>query len=548
MGVSHDKQHPTSDALIQVIGAATVDNLTKLINKFMSAGTESGDHVTDGGSETVDIAAQKILIRSTNARDGELFSLDYAGVSSIAIPANSVRYVGIKYNAGTPIHDVRSADNWNENDEFALASVVNEGGTLHIMCNPQIASDGIGRLLHRLEDTRPLERANKVGGLKFAETGTRNLTLSAGELYARANELPITAKDTSAADRFDTYHGYTSTWTKTATQSQWDNLNYDDGSVTLAALGVSKWANLFLYIEGDDNFAIVYGRAAHNTLADALDEAIPDNLPDRLAVHAVYAGRLVFQQNAATAEEILTAFDDTAVASASVPHNNLSLLQGGTSGEMYHFTSAQHGALSVFDSVSEEAAPGDDFRFLGQQETDDAYKFVQAQNLPGGVGGNGVTLNSKDITDNTIGNTTSKTTLFGPTLAGGVLSTNNAVCLRCFGWVDNNSGGANAFTFYLDYGGTEISVSKTVSAGEKAHFMVEAYVTADSATNAQDMALLVRAQDEADSGDADTDIITGEATVDSTASQTCRIRGKWTASPAVNPSAKMYFGSRVKYE
>ena len=69
--------------------------------------------------------------------------------------------VALEYydNAGTP--DIRivvkTIDTWNTHTEFALGTVVNEGGTLHIQNNPERAVNTGMHIIHRLYETEPLQ-------------------------------------------------------------------------------------------------------------------------------------------------------------------------------------------------------------------------------------------------------------------------------------------------------------------------------------------------------------------------------------------------------
>ena len=79
------------------------------------------------------------------------------------------------------------------------------------------------------EERFPVERAT---GLLIGETGTRNISLTAGVLWAElVNRFSIDAFDSSGADRFTyRYRNGSGGRTSVATQSQIDNQNWDDGT------------------------------------------------------------------------------------------------------------------------------------------------------------------------------------------------------------------------------------------------------------------------------------------------------------------------------
>lgn len=307
---------------IEKIGQSTFDDVQDAINQIGSAGSGSDSYITDAGGGSINVAAGAGFIRVTDSHNSTLKAFDWPARAGIAIPADVARYVGIEYNAGAPQIKVKTSDSWDWHTEFRLGSVVNEGGTLHILNNPQRLSDAIAHIFERFYECRPLERAARLGGIIAGETGTRNLTVSAGELYDGLNEFDVGAIDTSGADTFDAYYRG-SPFTKVAVQTQWDNLQYDTGA-GLGPLGVAKYGLHWLYLEADNNLVTMYGEGNYNTIAAAENADPPSSIPLRLQVHGVLIGRIIFQQNAATAIAFQsvwdTQFDPTLVSS----HNSLS--------------------------------------------------------------------------------------------------------------------------------------------------------------------------------------------------------------------------------
>jgi len=325
-----------ADLEIQNLGTPTYDNLHQFINLISSAGSECDNAITDAGSAEIDVAAGSGFIRSTDACEGELFSFDWAASSGIAIPTDTTRFVGIEYNAGSPQVVVRTTNDFNGHDEFLLGSVVNEGDTLHIKNTPSVAFDAIRQIIHRFYETEPLKRAERLGGLIASGTGTRNIAVSAGELYDALNEYVISAIDTSGPDTFDYYYG---SFTKVASQSQWDNLQYDNAGV-LTTMTNNRWSVNWIYIETDGALVLIYGDDEYVSKAGAEAAPIPSSVPARLVEHGKLIGRLVFQKSAATAD-FESAFATTFTPSQATDHNNLAGLQGGTVNEYQHLTTAE---------------------------------------------------------------------------------------------------------------------------------------------------------------------------------------------------------------
>jgi len=329
---------------IAYIGTPTYDDIGDAYNLFGSAGLNSGGAITDAGGATIDVAAGTAFLRSSDSPVAQLYSFNFSAALGQAIPSDTVRYVGVEYNAGSPQVVISTTNDFNERDEFALGTVVNESGTLHVVNNPQMFADSVADIIHRFYDTDRFAYAKRIGGLVVGETGTRNLTLTAGELYDRTNEFEITAKDTSAADTFDSYYGLTKQGTGI---TQWDNANYNNAG-TLTAIPNNQWANQFVFLEADDSLVLVYGTSTYSNSATAQNEGLPPTLPDRLLTHGIAIAQMTFQEGASSAAAIKNLLIDPTTGSLASTHNNLSGLQGGTTAEYYHLTSSEHTELSTW--------------------------------------------------------------------------------------------------------------------------------------------------------------------------------------------------------
>jgi len=293
-----------------------------------SAGLLTGGEITDGGGATIDIAIGTGYFKTTDAHSGTIVELPWVSSVGNVIPSDTVRYIGIVYSGGTASINIKTLDSWNIHTEWRLGSVVNEGGTLYILNNPWMSVNGVGHTNERFYETVPFQRADRLGGLILGETGSRNFTLTAGELYDITNEFTITAKDTSVSGTFDSYLGAT---LSSAGNTQWDNINYNNSGV-LTGLGVGKWANLWWYVEASDHIVMVYGTQQHNNQASAEAEGVPLSIPVRITAQGRILGRFVFQNGAGTAALISSVFEDTFSSTGIADHLTLSNLTTGDAG------------------------------------------------------------------------------------------------------------------------------------------------------------------------------------------------------------------------
>lgn len=317
---------------IETVNSATFDTVQEFIYNDGSAGVidPKDGIITDGGGGTIDVNALQGAIRVSDMHIAQLLTFDFNRSTGHAIDVNTIRYVGIDYNAGNPGVIIKSSDVWNGHDEFALGAVVNEDGTLHIINNPTHVANSPAHILERFYNTFPLKRGDRIGGLIIGETGTRNVTVTAGTLYDRVNEFSISAIDTNGADSFDSY---SSSGLESKDNNSWDNANYDNAG-TLTALTVNRFANAWFWIESDGQLVHVYGTDQYATAGQAETEGVPAVIPDRLIVHGKLIGRIIFRNGAATATDIQTVFATTFAATGVTTHSLLATLGWTSAGHI----------------------------------------------------------------------------------------------------------------------------------------------------------------------------------------------------------------------
>ena len=181
---------------IPIVAGATNTSLHEFVNLFGSAGRATGGTVTDAGGGNVNVAAGTGFIKATDDDTAELLSFDWAESLGEEITTDTVRYVGVEYGS-PPAVTVRETDNFDLDTDFALAKVVNNGGSLHILNNPWWVTDGITNIIERFQAEGHLSRDQHIGGLLIAVNGTRTLGVTAGTLWSRLNEFPISALETN---------------------------------------------------------------------------------------------------------------------------------------------------------------------------------------------------------------------------------------------------------------------------------------------------------------------------------------------------------------
>lgn len=329
------------------IGASTYSTAQHLQDIYHSAGWVSGGVISDAGGGTVNVSAGTGLIRTSASSLASLPYFDWSGTNGIVIPSNTTRWIGVEYNSGSPQVVLRTIDDFNTYTDFMLGLVVNEGGTLHIHQTEHRVGDHAGQMIQMMQQTMPLARDDESGGLILSESGDANryVALSSGALWDGLNRFSISAINTSGASRFLTYYHVAGVWTTTSGVQVWPNAQYDNGT-DLVTMTAAKYANLWFYVTDTGALLMLYGIAEYNTSALAQAGSPPSSLPDRIRYTSRLVGRIIFQKSATTATVVQSAFDTMFSATQSTTHNNLGGLQGGTTGEYFHSTSAQNTLLA----------------------------------------------------------------------------------------------------------------------------------------------------------------------------------------------------------
>jgi hypothetical protein len=337
------------------ISPAAYTTLQDLQTVIHSAGHISGGIISDNGDGTYNVTGGEGTIRSSDSSTADLYFINWVASNNIAIADGLTRFIGIEYNGGAPQIVVKTTDVWDFNTEFPLGAVIREGSIIHVHSFKQIMGNHISLMNQRAYETDPLSRDKRGGGLKIGATGTRNVSVTAGNVWSRFDRKTITSKDTSASDTFDAYYDDgAGGWTRIAAQSQINNSQYDNGSGSLQTLTNNRFTVRWVYVEVDDELVVVFGKGEYTSLALAKLESTPASLPPRLEQFGLLIGRIIVEELVDPFTSISSAFDVTFNPTNVINHNDLSLLQGGTAGESFHLTEAQHIQLTGITATSSE--------------------------------------------------------------------------------------------------------------------------------------------------------------------------------------------------
>lgn len=339
-----DHTHLWEKVKVAVLGSATVDTLKEWL-AYQETVNLAGDPYSDfiitaSGSTAINISAGKLFIKTSNSYSGDIVAYDYPGESAVALPyANAVNWVYMDYNGGSP--QVAVTDNLmslNLNTQVVIGRVYRYGSELRIFNVGQRFSNYRTRDCFKDFEVYGPQRAS---GLLLGESGTRNVTMSAGVFYCAHNRESLSALDTSGTDHFDVWNSSASTTPDASAVSQIDNQQYWNGGA-LADLGNNNYGVRFMYVDFDGHLHMQYGTSNANTVAEAGEETIPTP-PAYLRDFAVYIGRIIIQEDGTSFSLITNPFEMSEEGAGVTSHDELN----GVTANQHH--NQQHSITSTSD-------------------------------------------------------------------------------------------------------------------------------------------------------------------------------------------------------
>lgn len=321
-----DVGHNIDSVGMNTISGSTYNSATDWFNLLTSAGRLTGGEITLNSGTTINVSAGTGLIRIADDDLSDVKFFDWSELNNISVPTDSVVYIGIDYNSGSPILVNKSTDTWDYDTQFPLGSVINQKDDLYIKNDYWWVGDGLTNVIERFQSEGVI-RDEKVGGLTLSYTGTRNPTLSAGVVWSLLNEFTIDAKDCSGSDTFNAfYRDGASGWTRETGLTQWNNTHYDDNSGTLAEMDNNKYANIWVFVEIDSanngTLMLIYPQNQYVSSAEAEAEEVP-SFPSNWYDHGILVGRILFKKEVDAPVEVQSAFVTQFTPAQATDHGNL---------------------------------------------------------------------------------------------------------------------------------------------------------------------------------------------------------------------------------
>jgi len=320
------------------------NNLTK--RTYLSAGLAVEPTFADNHDGSANIGAGTVRLYSDAAASTPLEEYTLAPIIA-SFADNTQSYVVASYSTGAAaLSVITNVLLINESTVVPVYTVYRSGNTLHVLSWDNMAYNLANKIHYRLVKT---ERFSRQSGLDLTESSGRIVNVSEGVIFYGADSVTLSTF-ISSSDELTLWYHTGSAWTS-STVTQYNNSQYDPGT-NLTSLGAGRYAVNWVYrgVETDKHCSIVLGSGDYK-LNEATASQPPASLPSLITAHKVLVGRIIVKNGDPTATEIDSAWSVNFTPAQVRNHNDLALMDGGTPGQYYHMTAAEH-------TVATQAATG----------------------------------------------------------------------------------------------------------------------------------------------------------------------------------------------
>jgi hypothetical protein len=321
--------HPEFDHIDELPESIYYDNAGGLIKPTISTSTgiiivSQGDYLIYSTSDYLTATLNRYTI------SGNTFIVPDDGIS---------HYVVANYNSGNPIIElIDTVAPINQSDIIPIATVYNLSGVILYLDWDEMANGLANKLCHRLVKTERF--SPEQGGLKLGEAATRYVTITSGNVwYGACYTSLVPINSSTPGQEIALWYHVGGVWTRTTT-TQYDNTYYDNG-LNRVALNPNRYAVNWVYrgVSQQNNRPVIVLGQGNYVLAEAINSKPPAQLPSLTASFGILIGRIIVKKGDSTATQIDSITESISLSSTYI-HNGLSGLQGGTTDEYYHLTSA----------------------------------------------------------------------------------------------------------------------------------------------------------------------------------------------------------------
>ena len=303
--------------------------------------------ITSLGSSSfvISTASVNLNVRSDGTGIIKNYTLPSASFTLNTSSFLDAQHIIAVYNNGNPIYQLVTDRNSVDSIQSTYVATLTPGAGGAIS---QVMYDTPGvllanKLLNRIGWTHGIERGY---GCLLGESGSRYVTVTSGSVWMGVNNI-ILSSINSSTNRLILVSHNGGIWSGSLI-TQYVNDVCDNGTNLVPLTGNKYVVNWVYRGVGSQNSTIIILGPEQAKLSDA-QSSQPPSLPSELNQISFLIGRAIYQHNVSTATQIDSAFSQLFVPSVS-DHNDLIGLQGGSTGEYYHLTAAEHARLQTWSA------------------------------------------------------------------------------------------------------------------------------------------------------------------------------------------------------
>ena len=342
-----------------VLGATTFYTVHDWMDMTQSGGLVSGGEITDAGDGSVNVSAGIGLIKTQDSTMGDTRFMRFNAKNQV-LEDGVESWIYVDHNGGDPhISSTTDRTSVRQTDQFILGRVWRDGTDCDIISGG-IRIDNFVRRNHERLILRGIERMSGAS-ISAGVSVTSAIASTDGVFYLGNLQIQTPDANTEnvglvSSTTYRLYHRNGANWTKISNLKTLGAF-YDTGTST-AAVGVAKYADIWVYVCMEGDLYIQYGITSGQSLAQAQAALPPSSIPPYLVSNAVLAAKIILKQGDTTFTSIQSAFVTKFTASVVNNHNDLSGIQGGTAGEYYHWTSSEYaGRITSTAAIVASTAP-----------------------------------------------------------------------------------------------------------------------------------------------------------------------------------------------
>ncbi len=365
---------PTNDVIIS--GNSQIQMQTN----YGYSGKITTPIITDNGDGTVNIGTCTVYLKATV--NGLIHKYTISAVNNQALTDNTLNYVKVSYNSGTPVYLVNTTvTDIDYHTIISVAQIYRDGTKAYVQNYGIDAVDPNSNTLALLVRKFGL---NWTQGIVMSTPGINKLAVTTGSLYFGTHQIIPPAFNSNVSGSFHSVYYNGTSWIS-STISSWDSFNRNNIATGLVPLNTATSRGFYdVYLKVDNNdviYHLVYCQANYATQNAAETAPLLTFLPTELTGDrsgVLYIGRMVFQKSAGSAASILSAFTSTFTPGAQVTsHSNLSDLTTGDDHTQYGLivgrtnqTMTLNGTGGLRKSTYNTASCTP---FIGSKKIDDTY-------------------------------------------------------------------------------------------------------------------------------------------------------------------------------